>query len=299
MSEGQSWSRQKSEIDAYNAFLSAYHSRNSYHGFSRHGFRLTNYFPTIDNRFTDDSIKPDFSLYDGESLILAEVKYGNNIEKRDIKQAERLNSVSIDAAEEFIDKVDVEERFGLSGEVYSVEPLIYYDGLDSDYVENCRHEWPNCKKRLEKLENHCAVLGRESDYRLQLMAGEFDSPDFTSWMEYGVKMAENPRVSVTMTDGLEIESIAVSLCTIWGQRAVSAPISVKVSEMRQHFNYRDLEPQRVQSAFDLLDELDACDRRGKREIEFTPEHMPEILDIERLLKERGGGGEQGDLADFL
>jgi hypothetical protein len=300
VSSGRSWTRQKHEIDAYNAFLSAYQSRNSYHGFSERGYRLTNFFPTIDNRFTDGAIEPDFSLYDGETLLLAEVKQGNNIDPRDVEQTERLDSVTIDAAEEYMDKMNVGQRFGLSGEVYSVEPLIYYDGLDSAYVDRCRNEWEDCREQLTRMEDNCPVLGREGDRRLELMAGAFDSRELTEWLDYGIEMAETPRVTVSMTDGLEIESVAVSICNIWGQRAVSDPVSVTVTQLRSYFNYRSLEPGRVQNAFKLIDELGAGDQVEKRELEFTPGHMPEILNIETLVSERNGsGGEEEGLDEFF
>jgi len=299
VSGGPSWSRQKGEIDAYNAFLSAYQSRNSYHGFSERGYRLTNFFPTIDNRHTDTAVEPDFSLYDGETLLLAEVKQGNNIDHRDIQQAERLDSVTIDAAEEYMDQVEV-GRFGLSGDVYSVEPLIYYDDLDSAYVERCRNEWEDCRERLTEIETNCPVIGREGSRRLELMAGEFESQELTEWLAYGIEMSETPRVTVSMTDGLEIESVAVSICNIWGQRAVSEPITVDVSQLRSHFNYRSLEPGRVQNAFGLLDKVGAGDHIENRKLEFTPEHMPQILNIETLMSERGGnGGEEEGLDEFF
>lgn len=299
MSTERSWSRQKGEIDAYNAFLSAYRPRNSYHGFQERGYYLTNFFPTIDNRYTTEPTEPDFTLYDGEILILAEVKQGNNIEPRDVKQAKKLDSVSIDAAESFMDKVNV-SRFDLSGNVYSVEPLIYYDDIDSTYIEQCRNEWEDCEEQLLTLENHCPVLGREADRRLQLLAGSFASDELTEWLQYGIKMAETPRVTVSMTDGLEIESVAVSICNIWGQRAVSEPIQVDISQLRAHFNYRSLEPGRVQNAFKLIDDLDAGDHIEKRELEFRPEHMSEILDIETLVSQRSGDGrDEEDLSRFL
>ncbi|MDL0140766.1 hypothetical protein PNP85_14800 [Halobacterium salinarum] len=299
MSGGPSWSRQKGEIDAYNAFLSAYQSRNSYHGFSERGFRLTNFFPTIDNRHTDTAVEPDFSFYDGETLLLAEVKQGNNIDQRDVEQARRLDSVTIDAAEEYMENVDV-GRFGLSGDVYAVEPFIYYDGVDSGYVEKCRDEWENCRERLMEMKSNCPVMGREGDRRLELMVGEFDSQELTKWLDYGIEMSETPRVTVSMTDGLEIESIAVSICNIWGQRAVSKPVTVGVSQLRSHFNYRSLEPGRVENAFGLVDEVGAGDYDENRELEFTPEHMPQILDIETLVSERGRStGEVPGLDEFF
>lgn len=297
MSGGKPWPRQKAEIAAYNAFFSAYRSRNSYHGFSEYGYVVTNYFPQIDNRFTDGKIEPDFTLYNGETLMLAEVKQGNNISERAINQVEKLSNVSIDAAEEFLDKVDV-DRFGFGGDVYSVEPLIYYDGLDSEYLEQCRHDWPDCRESLERMESKVPILGRENGIRLQLLAGEFRSQTLQNWLSYGIKMARNPRTTITMTDGLEVASIAVTLCRIWGERAVSSEISVKVTEIRNHFNYRDLAPVRVETAFDLLEDLDACDREGKREIVFSPDKMGKILNIETEISNIGASTSQSGLSNF-
>jgi len=238
-------------------------------------------------------------LYDGETLILAEVKQGNNIEPRDIEQAEKLDSVTIDAAEEFMDNVDV-DRFGLSGDVYSVESLIYYDGIDKRYIDGCQDEWENCRERLVELQQHCPVLGRVEDRRLRLLTGSFDSQELTEWLKYGIKMSKTPRVTVSMTDGLEIESVAVTICNIWGQRAVSDPIKVDVSQLRTHFNYRSLEPGRVQNAFKLIEELGAGDHINKRELVFRPEHMADILNIESLVSQRSGdGSREGGLDEFF
>jgi len=86
---------------------------------------------------------------------------------------------------------------------------------------------------------------------------------------------------------------------VWGERAVPEPVTVGVSEPRTQFNYRDLEPGRVKSAFDLLDNLGACNRVENREIEFTPGYMPEVLNIESLITDRSGGEDQGSLDEFF
>lgn len=61
--------------------------------------------------------------------------------------------------------------------------------------------------------------------------------------------------------------------------------------------YRTDVSGRVKSAFDLLAGLGACDRVENREIEFTPGHMPAILDIESLITDQSGGEDQGSLDD--
>jgi hypothetical protein len=61
-----------------------------------------------------------------------------------------------------------------------------------------------------------------------------------------------------------------------------------------------LEPGRVQNAFKLIDELGAGDHSEKRKLEFTPEQMPEVLNIETLVSEYSGdGGEEEGLDEFF
>src|SRR6056297_1297490 len=98
----RSWSRQKAEIDSYNTFLSAYHSRASYHGFSEMGYVVSNYFPKLSDPRTGVNAEPDFTLYDGKTFILVEIKQGNNISSRHIEQMEKNNEVSIEYAEDFL-----------------------------------------------------------------------------------------------------------------------------------------------------------------------------------------------------
>lgn len=277
------WERQKAEIDSYNTFLSAYHSRASYHGFSEEGYVVSNYFPKLSDPHTGTETEPDFILYNGGTVILVEIKQGNNISSRHIEQMEKNNDISIEYTEDFLKDSQVQRRFGLNGDVFSVETCIVYDDMDEEYVEKCREKWPDCQEKLKEMENKTAILGQESGSKLQILAGEFDSPDLQSWLEYGIDLPPTSRTTVSLTDGLEMESIAVSLCNIWGQRAVSDSVLVSVKEIRSHFDHRELKPGDVTDAFEYLSGIDACEAQGKRKYEFRQEHLDQILDIERII----------------
>jgi len=85
------WERQKKEIEAYNLFLSAFKGVTDENGFLQNGFELPGLFPTIEGR--DVEAQPDFVLYDGEILLLVEVKQGDNFEERHISQIEKFEEV--------------------------------------------------------------------------------------------------------------------------------------------------------------------------------------------------------------
>lgn len=84
----EDWKRQKQEIDSYNLFYSAITHRSTTKGFIDFGYRLVGQFVQIDDHRNDLHPSPDFTLYDGESVLLVELKSGENINPSDINQME-------------------------------------------------------------------------------------------------------------------------------------------------------------------------------------------------------------------
>lgn len=295
---GRQWSRQKKEIDAYNTFLSAYHSRGSYHGFSELGYAVTNQFPVVKDQYAGVTAEPDFLLHDDSTAILVEIKQGDNFNPEHVEQLERSNEVTIEKLEEFLDQSDVEGRFGFNGTVYDIETCIVYDGIDEAYIDNCRTEWEDCRAMLEQVEAEAPVLAQERGGRLRVVAGSFDQDHIQSWLSYGIKLPETPRVTVSMTDQLERESIAATICHVWGFRASEGPVSVTALEVRSEFKARELRTGQVNDAFDLLVDLGACEQIGDREYEFRPEHLDVVTDIDTYLSEAETDDDQMDFNDF-
>lgn len=303
MTGDKSWSRQKAEIDEYNTFLSAHHSRASDDGFSERGYELVNYFPSIDADYSGTTAYPDFALFDGSTFLVAEIKQGNNFEERDIDQMERCNDIMIERAEEHLENSQVEERFGLTPFVQNIEAFIVYSDIDEAYIQNCRNEWEDCRENLEALEAQAPILSQGRGEELYHLAGEFGDDEIQSWLSDGIALPETPRTFVSMSDGMEMESVAATLCTVWGQRATSPanPVEVTISEVRQKFDHREIDPGSVRGAFNLLEEVGACEEIGRSSIEFRAEHMDVILDIESILSERDeeeGGEIQAGLDDW-
>jgi len=312
MSSGTSWERQREELEAYNTFYSAFTGRASDESFSDHGYFIRGLFATIQRSDGTDA-DPDFVLYNGETLLLVEVKQGDNIEPRHADQLRACANVTITEAEDYLSANQAAEETPYAGSVGSIEACIVYSGLDEDYIKEWRGESDGFTEQLEELESVGPVLGQQPGSRLRVLTGSFDSTSIQSWLSEGIELPRNPKKQFFLTDGLEMESLAVAICQLWGERAVkgSDGVVVGVSEVRERFDYRPPSIPDVADVFQMLECIGACNEAdADREYVFEPKHMSEVLDIERTvdeksvneyLQEAGAGSsneDQSGLSDF-
>ena len=292
MSSGTRWDRQRGELEAYNTFYSAFTGRASDESFSDHGYFIRGLFATITRTGGTDA-EPDFILYDGETLLLVEVKQGNNIEPRHVDQLEACADVTITEAEDYLRANQAAEETPYDGSVDSVEAGIVYSELDQEYIEDLRGESESFTEQLEDLKSVGPVLGQQPGNRLRVLTGSFDSTSLQAWLSEGIDLPPNPKKEFFLTDGLEMESIAVAICQLWGQRAVkgSDGVVVSVSDVRERFDYRPPSIPDVADVFQMLEYIGACDRTDTdREYVFEPKHMSKVLDIERTVDEKSVKG---------
>lgn len=288
MSGGTSWERQRGELEAYNTFYSAFTGRASDESFSEHGYYIRGLFATV-RRSSSTNADPDFVLYDGETLLLVEVKQGGNIESRHVDQLEASAGVSITHAEDYLRANHAAEETPYDGSVNSVEACIVYSGLDEEYINKWRGESEGFTEQLEELESVVPVLGQQPGDRLRVLTGIFHSASLQAWLSDGIELPRNPKKQFFLTDGLEMESLAVAICQLWGERAVkgSDGVVVSVSDVREQFDYRPPSIPDVADVFQVLEYVGACDNSDvDREYVFRPKHMSEILDIERTVDEK-------------
>ena len=288
MSGGTSWERQRGELEAYNTFYSSFTGRASDESFSDHGYFIRGLFATV-RRAGGTDADPDFVLYDGETLILVEVKQGNNIEPRHVDQLKACTGVSITEAEDYLRANQAAEETPYDGRVSSVEACIVYSGLDEEYIEEWRGESDAFTEQLEDLESVAPVLGQQPGDKLRVLTGGFDSSALQAWLSEGIEVPQNPKKQFFLTDGLEMESLAVSICQLWGERAVkgSDGVVVGVSDVRERFDYRPPSIPDIADVFQMLEHIGACDQADTdREYIFEPKHMSEILNIERTVDEK-------------
>lgn len=282
------WVRQRREIGSYNTFYSAITGRASDDSFHERGYILVNIFPVIKDPRNEVEAQPDFLLYDGHSLLLVEVKSGNNIEERHISQITEFSKLSIERAENYLKETEPIRKSTYDGSVANIEPVIAYQGLDQEYIQNCRNDWPDCQKKLEALEEAGPVLIQSRGGRLELVAGSFTSEEIQDWLNKGIELPANPKKEILLTEGMEAEALAVAICGIWGQQAAKEDVQVSITDIRSHFDNRPIEPGRVRKVVHFLNEVNACEivEKGTMKARFTQEHMDQILNIERKVAEK-------------
>lgn len=288
MGEESPWERQKQEINSYNTFYSTITGRAADNSFTDKDYILVNVFPTIPDERQGLEVQPDFLLYDGNRLIMVEIKSGSNIEPRHVEQMRDFSNLTIEAAESYIKETETVRESPFEGTVNEIIPLISYEGIDEEFIEKCRHKWPDCKERLESLESEAPILTQTRNEELKVAAGSFESDDIQRWFEQGIKIPQNPKKELFLTEGMELESLAIAVCSIWGQRSANEKIEISITDVRSYFDQRTIKPGRVRKVFHFLDTIGACELQEQSVpiAEFSEENMSVILNIEQKVSEK-------------
>lgn len=80
------WARQKRKLDSYNTFFAAVKGEVTGEGLYDLGYQLVSCFQNISDSRNNVTASPDFVLFNSETLLLVEIKSGENITDRDIQQ---------------------------------------------------------------------------------------------------------------------------------------------------------------------------------------------------------------------
>lgn len=275
--------RQRREVNSYNLFYSATTARAN-PSLVAEGVRIPVMFPVIEDRPDDVRAEPDFVLYDGSTCVLAEIKSGNNVSSRDIEQMRECARVDIEAAEDALEDAQVREIPGYDGTVAAVEPVIVYQDIDEEYVDETRATSKSFREAMDELVEHAVVMTQDYGGELRVLAGEFnEGGNLQSCLAEGVTLPENPPDEVMLTEGMEHEVLAMAICDIWGEQAVDHEDGVQVSrtEVRDWFAPRhNVGLGDLDLVFEFLDEFGACDRLENHRYEFTRDHLDAVLDVE-------------------
>ena len=114
-------------------------------------------FVEIPDPRNDVDVEPDFALFNGSTLLLAEIKSGTNINQRDIRQMEAAEELSIEAAIEWLRDAEPEAAgYDPNGLTNIESAIVYY----RDFIEECR-DLSNCSEALEEVSEHCTVLSQK------------------------------------------------------------------------------------------------------------------------------------------
>lgn len=286
MSGPSAWRRQRREVNAYNLFYSSLTARAN-PSLAEQGFRLAASFANVGR---EDPAMPDFVLYNGANVLLAEVKSGNNINDRHIRQMQSCASIDIETAEEFLKDAQVNARLSLSGKVEEIESCIVYQDIDEDYISENRSDSDSFRENLEAITEHAALLTQDYGGNLRILEGELSSvPELHSIFDSGIRLPENPPDEFMLTESMEEEILAVGITEIWGERVLDHedPIVVSREQVRDYFAPRyNVPPGNVATAFEFLEEFGACSGLKKHEYEFSRDNIRALLKVEEAISEQ-------------
>jgi len=297
--------RQRREVNTYNLFYSAITARAD-PSLGAHGVRVPMMFPVIEDRSKQVRAEPDFVLYDGANCILAEIKSGNNIDNRDIKQMEESARVDIEIAEDALKAAQVQEKTVYDGTVTAVDSIIIYQDLDEAYITEASEESDVFRNTLDRITDHAVLMTQDYGGELRVLAGEFNEDgDLQSMLKQGIELPRNPPDTIMLTEGMEHEILAMAIADIWGEQAVdhSDGVTVTRTEVRDHFApQHNVEPSDLDLVFEFLEDFGACDQIESHTYEFMRDHMDDILDVEsqvmsESVKDYLHGAEQTSLDD--
>ena len=300
---GGEWERQKREIDSYNTFYAAIKGEVADGGLSDLGFRLVGRFLRVPGSHADVEASPDFVLFDGETLLLIEVKSGENISTRDIEQMESAAAIGVEPAQKYLRETEISAKGHDPAGLSNIQPfIVYYE----DFIEEC-YKSAGCRDSLQDLSTYAAVLSQDKGSRLRLVEGEVDSDGLSSRLEAGIKLLRLPDKNVYLTEGVEEECLAVSICLDLVQNNLGkGRVTITETDVADRYKNRDIPLQKVSQVLEFLDEFGACRRTEDRAYEFTTGHMRNITSIEQALLDKrvdewlddGGTQEQSRLTDF-
>lgn len=296
------WERQKREIDSYNTFYSAIKGEVAEEGLRDIGYKVVGRFLRVPGSHGDITCEPDFVLFDGETLLLVEVKSGENISDRDIEQMKDAAAISIESAQKYLAETPIRsEGYEPSG-LRTIQPcIVYYE----DFIEMCLDS-SGCRSSLSELSNYAAVLSHDKGTRLQLVEGEIVPGGLNSRLEEGIEIPQLPDKNIYLTEGIEKECLAVSICLdLVLNNLGKGRVEITETDVTERYKNRDIPMKRVSGVLDFLNEFGACRKTDEGGYEFTTGHMRNITSVEEALRDTrvdawldGGDEEQARLTDF-
>ncbi len=279
----EQWERQKLEIDSYNTFYAAIKGEITGEGILDIGYRLVGRFLTVPDSRNDVEAEPDFVLYDGSTLLLVEVKSGNNISNRTIEQMERCADLSIEAAQDFLKDTSLTDPDLDPNDLRKVQPcIVFYN----EVIAECR-EHQSCVDALDELGEHAAVLTQEKGDTLQLDSGRVVDKELEGTLSSGLQLPEAPDKNIYLTEGVELECLAFSVChDCVVNNMAHGRLSLSPSGVRDRYQNRALPMDRVRTVLRFLDEVGACREADDGEYEFTQAHLGTIVSVQEYLAEK-------------
>lgn len=279
------WERQKKELDSYNLFYSAIKGNGRGQGLLDLGYKSVGNFMRIPDNRNGAELYPDVVLYNNESLLLVEMKSGNSVEPRDKEQMKEADRISIQAGRDFLKRADLRDPLLDPSELTDVQPLIVYY---RDTISSCQDS-ANCMNRLSEMGTHGGILSQEKGGELNYVEGSISNSALNSTLDYGIAL---PRVSETvvyLTDGIEREILASSIChdMIRSEFATRDEVTIEIDDVQDYYDGRSVKRGRTRDALEFLSISDICSRNHDQSYTFRESNVDNLMAVnEKLSEER-------------
>jgi len=280
MGDADHWERQQREIESYNIFYSAFHGIDGGPTLKTLGFRNPYRFPQIPIRNRNKPAEPDVAIFNGEVLLLVEIKSGKNCNKSHLEQMEHCDSVTIEDGINWLKNAQV-TRYGMDhNDLENIEPAIVYD--KSRYEEEIE---PYADDRLDDIASYSPILSQSKGGKLSIERGSFGENALDSFFADGVPLPEVPPPTIYLTEGLERESLAVSICLDHVIRELKhGRVELSPTDVEDIYPRRAVELDDIVHVLDFLDEVGAC-RFDNEKYVFEQGHQRNFLDVKRIVSE--------------
>lgn len=127
--------------------------------------------------------------------------------------------------------------------------------------------------------------GEGSELRLE--RGDIKDGSLEATLHDGIGLPQIPDKNVYLTEGLEKECLAFSICHDCIQNNMGkGRIRITAGDVTEFYANREIPLQRVSRVLSFLDEVGACRRREEDVYEFTTAHMSNIMEVEEKLREK-------------
>lgn len=298
----EEWERQKREIDSYNVFFSALKGRSSTTCLFDLGYRLVGVFMRISDNRQGVVAEPDIVLYNGEKLLIVEIKSGTNIDERAMGQLESASRISIEAGQTFLQDADLEQYN--HNDLNHIEPVIVYY---RDFIQDCL-ESPPCSTALSQLSEHGAVLYQQKGGVLSIAEGSVQDGTLQSVLTEGIPLPRLPDTQIYLTENVDREILAYSIAHDCVRTALvnDESATIESEDVIERYRNRELDIRKVNDALEFLAQTRACVQSGEGEYTFRRSNMSRILGVEEHLREtrvrealEGPGAGQQSLDEYF
>lgn len=277
----EQWEKQKREVDSYNVFFSSFKGRNGHKSLFDLGYRLVGVFMRISDNRRGVEAEPDIVLYNGGTLLLVEIKSGQNIDDRAISQMESTNEISVEAGQDFLRNAELEQYS--HNNLEKIESLIVYY---SDFIDECK-EYDGCSEALDELVEYGTVLCQEKGGNLSLAKGEIEDASLRNYLTEGIPLPQLPDTNIYLTENVNREILAYSIAHDCVRTALAREekITVEADDVIERYRNRELPITKVNDALKFLSKIGAATNSNDEKYTFRQSRMGKIMGVEEHLRE--------------